>query len=74
MASAASARARHNVLLRYRSPDDPAVVEARRDLRAAQAEEYIKKLVDAAPPLSPQQLDKLALLLRRPSDCGGAAA
>jgi hypothetical protein len=69
MASATSARARHNVLLRYRSADDPVVVEARRDLRAVRAEAYIKKLVDDAPPLTDAQRDRLALLLR-----GGDAA
>jgi hypothetical protein len=69
MASAAPARARHNVLLRYRSSDDPVVVEARRDLRAAKLEEYIERTVGEAPPLTSEQRDRLALLLR-----GGAAA
>ena len=64
MASATSARARHNVLLRYRSSDDPVVIEARRELRAARAEDYIKKLVSEAPPLSQSQKDSLAALLR----------
>ena len=41
----------------------------RRDLRAARAEDYIRKLVATAPPLTASQRDVLAVLLR-----GGAAA
>jgi hypothetical protein len=58
-----------------RRPDDPSltarVEELRRQYRAVSAEEYIKQLVEAAPPLTPEQRDRLALLLR-PSP--GAAA
>ncbi|MDP9459226.1 MAG: hypothetical protein M3Q22_02900 [Actinomycetota bacterium] len=43
--------------------------DLRRDLKASRAEDYIKKLVDEAPTLSPSQRDRLAVLLR-----GGAAA
>lgn len=42
--------------------------ELRRDLKAARLEDYIARTVDSAPPLSPEQRDRLALLLR-----GGAA-
>lgn len=45
--------------------------ELRRRLKADRLEDYIKRTVDAAPPLSPEQRDRLALLLR-PS--GGEAA
>ncbi len=38
--------------------------ELRRDLRAARAEDYIRRIVDQAPPLTPEQRDRLALLLR----------
>jgi phosphoserine phosphatase len=38
-------------------------------LKALKAEEYIRHLVDSAPPLTPEQRDRLAVLLRR----GGAA-
>jgi hypothetical protein len=38
--------------------------ELRRELRAARAEDYIKKLVDEAPPLTSEQRDRLAVLLR----------
>ncbi len=40
------------------------VVEARRDLAAAKLEAYIKAVVEAAPPLTADVLDRLALLLR----------
>ena len=58
-----SARARHNSLKRYRPDDDPRVIEARRDLRAARAEDYIRKLVESAPPLTDEQRDRLTVLL-----------
>jgi hypothetical protein len=57
-------RARVASLSRSRTPDDPALVEARAALRAARAEDYIRKLVDASPKLSSEQRDRLALLLR----------
>ncbi len=38
--------------------------EIARDLKAARAEDYIRKLVDEAPPLTPEQRDRLALRLR----------
>jgi len=59
-----AARGRHNALKRYRSPDDPELVDARRQLKAEHLAAYIKKTVDEAPPLTPEQRDRLALLLR----------
>ncbi len=58
-----SARARHNSLKRYRPDDDPEVLQARRELRAARAEDYIKQLVDSAPRLTEAQRSRLAVLL-----------
>ncbi len=43
--------------------------QARTCLKAAKAEDYIKRLVSEAPPLTNEQRDRLAVLLR-----GGAAA
>jgi F0F1-type ATP synthase delta subunit len=63
-----SERARVASLSRSRNRDDPDLLAARRDLRAARAEDYIKALVDSAPPLTDAQRDRLAVLLR------GAAA
>ncbi len=51
-------------LSRSRNPDDPSLQAARRELRAAPAEDYIRKLVDTAPPLTEAQKDRLAVLLR----------
>jgi hypothetical protein len=57
-------RARHNALLRYRGPDDPDVQAANRDLRAARLADHITRVVAEAPPLTAEQLDRLAVLLR----------
>ena len=71
MDSAASARNRHNQLRRWRRPDDPVVVEAGRDARAAKLAEYIERVVNEAPPLTEDQKSALSLLLRPP---GGDAS
>lgn len=63
-------RSRVAVAVRLKRPEEADV--ARRDLRAARLEDYIRRTVDAAPPLTAEQCDRLALLLRTPS--GGAAA
>jgi hypothetical protein len=51
-----------------RHPDDPAhlraVDERRREHHEARADEYIRELVAAAPSLSAEQRDRLAVLLR----------
>lgn len=57
-------RARVASLSRSRTSDDPELVAARLRLKAARVEEYIARVVDEAPPLSPEQRDKLAALLR----------
>jgi hypothetical protein len=67
-------RARVAALSRDRALDDPDLLDARRDLRAARLEDYIRKLVDSAPPLSPTQRDRLALLLRTAKPEGLRAA
>ncbi len=57
-----------------RNPHDAgaaaAVDERRRQYRAMAAEEYIKALVDSAPPLTPEQRDRLAVLLRPDTGAG----
>lgn len=40
--------------------------QARQALKSSRAEDYVRKLVDEAPPLTPEQRDRLALLLRGP--------
>lgn len=49
---------------RWHGPDDPRLPELRRDLRAAELEEHIRRLVDQAPPLTSEQRARLAALLR----------
>lgn len=65
-------RARLASLTRSRAVDDPALVDARRDLKAARLEDHIQRIVDAAPPLTPEQRDRLASILRGATP--GAAA
>lgn len=57
------ARARVARLSQTREPDDPALVEARADLRAARCEDYLRRLVESAPPLTDAQRNRLAVLL-----------
>jgi hypothetical protein len=56
-------RARVAALSRSRTPDDPDLLDARRNLRAARAEDYIRALVDGAPPLTDEQKHRLSVLL-----------
>jgi hypothetical protein len=71
----AAKRQRHNALKRHHGPDAPVVAEAARDLKLAHAEDYIRELVDQAPPLSAETRSKLAVLLlsgRTPDDSEAA--
>ncbi len=63
-------RARVAALSRDRAVNDPDLLEARRDLRAARLEEYIARTVAAAPPLTDEQRSRLALFLRDPQRFG----
>ena len=67
-----------NAHLRFkRHPNDPAaasaVVEARRDYAEIALAEHIRATVDAWPPLTTEQRDRLAVLLKPTSDHRGAA-
>lgn len=57
-------RARVASLSRSRTADDPELLAARRSLKAARAEDYIRRLLDQAPPLTHDQRRRLATLLR----------
>lgn len=57
-------RARIASLSRSRTPDDPDLIEARRNLRAARLEDHVQKVVAGAPPLTQAQRDRIAGLLR----------
>lgn len=62
-------RAKVAALTRHREPDDPSLSEARRDFAAERLAEVVRRVVDAAPPLTPQQRDTIAALLRpRPAE------
>ncbi|TKV61337.1 hypothetical protein FDO65_06990 [Nakamurella flava] len=52
--------------------DEKTVADLRRQLRADKLAEHIKKVVDQAPPLTAEQRDRLAALLR--AGGGNAAA
>ncbi len=56
-------RARIAGLSRSRTADDPDLINARQNLRVERAADYIKRTVDAAPPLTAAQRNKLCLLL-----------
>jgi hypothetical protein len=64
-------RARVAALKRHRVPDDPEVTSAVRDLSVTLLAEHVRRVVDAAPPLTADQRARLAALLRPVQD-GGA--
>ncbi|WP_415855634.1 hypothetical protein [Sinomonas sp. G460-2] len=43
--------------------DTPEIQELRRDLRAIKLEEYVRKIVAEAPPLTPEQAARISALL-----------
>ena len=51
-------------LTRHRDPDDPPLSDARRDLAAERLTEVVRRVIAAAPPLTPEQRDRIAALLR----------
>jgi hypothetical protein len=55
-----------------RPADDPELIDAQRGLKAATTADYIEKVLSQAPPLSGEQRNRLAELLR-PARRGGAA-
>lgn len=64
MSSTLSYRGKVAALTRSRSADDPDLRIARRNLAAAKLEQYIRETVAEAPPLTVEQRDRLAELLR----------
>jgi len=56
-------RARVASLSRSRAPNDPDLLEAKRNLKAARLEQKIRETVDSAPRLNESQRVQLALLL-----------
>lgn len=64
--------ARAKLAATQRHNPDADLTDLRRALKAERLADYIQRTVDAAPPLSREQRDRLALLLRQ-SDPGAAA-
>ena len=56
-------RAKVASLTRSRRPDDPDLIAARANLKYERLADHIARVVAAAPPLTPEQRDKLAVLL-----------
>ena len=67
------ARGKHNALKRYRTADDPDLIEASRDLKAESLAEHVRQVVDTFPELTAEQRNRIAALLR-PSPGGDRAA
>ncbi|OCB25013.1 hypothetical protein A5674_22185 [Mycobacterium malmoense] len=57
-------RARIASLTRSRQPDDPELVAARQNLKALRLEEHVRRVVAEAPPLTDEQRDRIAAILR----------
>lgn len=66
-------RARVAALSRDRAPDDPELLTARQRLKAARLEDHVRKTVESWPPLTNEQLDHVAALLR-PANSKGRPA
>ncbi|MHC9294186.1 hypothetical protein ACRCUN_17115 [Mycobacterium sp. LTG2003] len=65
-----SQRGRVAALSRSRPADDPELLEAKRNLAALSLEDYVRRVVASAPPLTDEQRDRIAALLR----AGGGAS
>jgi hypothetical protein len=57
-------RARVASLTRSREPDDPDLVAARQNLRAERLAEHVARVLNELPPLTDQQIERVAALLR----------
>ena len=57
-------KARSAVGVATRRGDREAIITSRQQLAVAKLEAYVSRVVAEAPPLSPEQLDRLAVLFR----------
>lgn len=53
---------------RKESPDPDLIADLRLELRHSRAADYLTRLVDEAPPLTPEQLAELAAILNSAAD------
>lgn len=67
-------QARARLAARTRHYPDGDHAEARRDLAAANIQAYVQRVIAAAPPLTNEQREKLAMLLSAPPSQDGIAA
>lgn len=65
-------RGRVAALSRSRPDDDPELVEAKRNLLALSLEKAVREAVAKAPPLTVEQRDRIAAILRGGSQDGAA--
>lgn len=65
-------RARVAALRRFRAADDPDVLDAERDLRAARLRVHVAAAVSAFPPLTAEQVGALTVLLHLPGTAASA--
>lgn len=65
-------KTRSEIANTIRKNPDADVTELRRQLKSERLEDYIRRVVDEAPPLTAEQRDRLALLLRPAPIVGGA--
>jgi hypothetical protein len=63
-AKVASAKGRYLAANRYHPNDRERIDDAGRELAAAKIEEYVERVVAQAPPLTPEERDRIALALR----------
>ena len=63
MSSWTSERAKVASLTRSRTPDDPELVDARRNLKALRLEDHVRRTMESWPPLTPDQCARVAALL-----------
>jgi hypothetical protein len=56
---------------RHHGPGDPRLPELRAELRTEQLAEHIERVVASAPPLTPEQADRLRSLLPAPAGGNG---
>lgn len=61
--SARRIQAQHAALVRWHPDDVEAIDNARRDFTAVVAEDYIRRIVDSAPPLTTEQRGRLARVI-----------
>lgn len=57
-------RAKVASLSRLRAADDPELIAARQNLKASRLEDYVSRVLSEAPPLTDEQREQIARLLK----------